>query len=212
MRTFRASKYLRPTVLLAGSVLLSYVVVSAARESAHRVADSDTESEAIGRPGAPSSAPFASVGGRHLDVLVITSSDCAWSTRPEFMTAIPRIRQRLRSTSRRSYQKVNIIGVAMDVDPDSGFQFLAELGNGKVGGIFDQVAVGGSWLNEVVTQFVWRENLGEAATPQVVIAERLVSADSYPTALDITERKLLLRLVGSSRIDRWVKDGMPLAK
>jgi hypothetical protein len=70
---------------------------------------------------------------------------------------------------------------------------------------FDEVSAGQNWLNSEAVQFLWRDHLGEPATPQLVLVERDVEVDK--TKIRIGADKIALRLVGAGEIAKWLEDG-----
>ena len=111
------------------------------------------------------------------------------------------------------YAHVGVVGVAIDEEPEAGLDFLSEIGGGGVRHAFDQIAIGGSWLNEHLVRFVWREAVAEAATPQVIVVERLVDTRSYLSDYTIRteEDRVVATASGSSPILQWLEEGLPLA-
>ena len=194
---------------LVCSAAASYVGVSVWRAGNQ---SGVTASKAHGVSASQPVNPFASATGTHLIAFVITASDCGWSSRPATMRAIGGIRQALRSAYGNAYADVSVIGVDLDQDLSGGLRFLAELGDGRLGGAFDQVIVGGSWLNEEVVRFVWRERIAQAAAPEIVILERPISAESYlsTSTILVQSDRLLATIIGSAAILQWVRDGLPL--
>ena len=158
--------------------------------------------------------PFASANGTHLIGFVVTASDCGWSTRPEGMDAIRTIRARMRSMHGGAYAQVSTIGVALDKDIDAGLRFLSKLGEGKPSGAFDQIVVGGSWLNEQIVRFVWRERVTEARLPQVLVIERPVNTQSYLLTyrIGVEGDTVVANPGGMAEIITWLKQGAPLNK
>ncbi len=162
-------------------------------------------------PEAPTN-PFASVDGAHLVAFVIGASDCGWSNMPEIKAAFGSIRERMRSAYGDKYAHIEVVGVAIDEDPEAGLTYLSDIGGGTVGTAFDQIAVGGSWLNEQVVRFAWREGKAAASTPQVIVVERLVDTSSYLSESTIKTGDDLVVANASGRNDilRWLERGLPL--
>ncbi|MEO8635600.1 MAG: hypothetical protein ABI587_10035 [Gemmatimonadales bacterium] len=210
MATFRSVlNRVLPWSVLIGSVAATYVVVSTLRverSSRARAAGAQADSTR------PRVNPFASANGTHLIAFLITASDCGWSNQPRTMAAIGDIRQAMRSAYGSSYAKVSVVGIALDDDLDTGLRFLAKLGKGRLDWSFDQVAVGGSWLNEEVVRFVWREGVARAASPQVIVVERAVDTKSYlsMSTIGVQGDRLIANLVGSEQILQWVAAGLTL--
>lgn len=158
--------------------------------------------------------PFASADGMHLIAFVITASDCGWSKQQPIMEAIRGVRTALRAKYGADYARVSVVGVALDNDPSVGMQFLVDIGGGSISESFDQVIAGGSWLNEQIVRFVWREKLTQAASPQIVLIRRPVTTSSYlaTSTISVPDDELLGSVMGSSQIVQWLDDGMPLTE
>ena len=158
--------------------------------------------------------PFASANGTHLIAFVVTASDCGWSTLPAGIEAIRSLRAEMNSVYGDSYAEVRVVGVALDSDLDAGLRFLADIGRGAPSGAFDQVIVGGSWLNEQIVRFVWRERIAQAATPQIVVVERKVDSQAYlsSSSLGVEDDTVVANPAGAEEVVTWLKQGMPLGK
>lgn len=156
--------------------------------------------------------PFDSAHGTHLIVFVLVASDCGWSSRPELIAQVGRLRERLKAFHGSGYAQVSVVGVALDRDVDKGLRFLAEHGNGSTASSFDQVIAGGSWLNEQVVRFVWRDGLVQAMTPQIIVIERVVDTSSYvaQSTIAVQSDKFIGAWVGYKDILRWLGEGLPL--
>jgi len=156
--------------------------------------------------------PFASANGKHLIAYVVTASDCGWSRLPAGMEAIRKLRAKMHDYHGKSYAQVSVVAVDIDEDLNAGWKFLGELGNGHPSDAFDQVIVGGSWLNEQIVRFVWREQIARPATPQVVLIERPVSTDTYvaTSTIGVGDDTLVGAFAGANQITGWMKQGMPL--
>jgi hypothetical protein len=156
--------------------------------------------------------PFAAANGKHLIAYVVTASDCGWSTRPVVMRAVAGLRDRLRSVHGASFARVRVVGIALDEDVGAGLRFLNKLGFGE--GTFDQVMVGGSWLNEQIVRFVWRDTIAEAASPQIVVIERPIDTALYALTFKIVVNSdtVLANPVGNEQIIAWINNSVPLTR
>lgn len=192
------------------STLVAYLAASSLL-TAMRATGAGTPLAESPNPDAPTN-PFASVNGAHLIAFVITASDCGWSNHPETKAALGILRERMRSVYGDKYAHIEVVGVAIDEDPEAGLTFLSDIGRGTVRTAFDQVAVGGSWLNEQVVRFAWREAKARAATPQVIVVERLVDTSSYLSEYTIKtgDDLVVANASGASDIVRWIEQGLPL--
>lgn len=196
-------------VVLLGSMAASYFGLSIWQQ--HRGSGA-TVSRADSAGARSLVNPFASANGMHLIAFVVTASDCGWSTQTKTMEAVGSIRSKLRSAHGGSYAQITVIGVALDEDLDEGLRFLSDIGKGALSGAFDQIIVGGSWLNEQVVRFVWREHIIEAASPQIVVLERPVNTEAYlaSSTIGVQNDRILTNPTGSAQIVQWIKDGVAL--
>lgn len=203
-------KLVLPGFVLIGSLTASYMGVSRWMQSPQ--ASADTVFDTSGAIRTASVNPFAHANGSNLIAYVFVASDCGWSTLPDVREAIGSLREKLTSTHGSSYAHISVIGVALDQDIEAGVQFLSEFKSDRTNWAFDQVAIGGSWLNEQVVRLAWREGIADTASPQVVVVERLVETEEYPltSSIQLESDRLLAKRVGSDELLRWIADGLPL--
>jgi hypothetical protein len=133
---------------------------------------------------------------QQLLMVVLVSKDCDWSTAPNFRDSLRILKGRLVRESAAANMAFSTLGVAVDHNPQEGIALLNELGP------FDQLAVGDSWLNAAAIEYMWRDIPGEAALPQVVLVERIVTHTS--NSLVVSDDSLVGRAVGPSAIFRWL--------
>lgn len=200
---------LTPGVLLL-SMLGAYIATSGLLEMFR-----PTEAATARADAATSDGPidaFASADGMHLVAFVITASDCGWSAQPRTMEALGSIRESMRAIYGGKYVRVGVVGVAIDDDPETGVAFLTDIGGGTVRRAFDQVAIGGSWLNEQIVRLVWRDGVAEAATPQVIVLERVVDTSLYASdyTIGISNDRVVANATGYSEVFQWLEQGLPL--
>jgi hypothetical protein len=93
-------------------------------------------------------------------------------------------------------------GVAVDWQIADGIDFLAAFGE------FDEIIVGGNWLNSGAIRYIWRDFPGSTAVPQVVVVKRSVTVSS--STISVGEEELLARLAGAEQIMKWVDLGAPI--
>lgn len=205
-----ASKAL-PVCVLIGSIAAAYSA------SSEWVADRGAQisrSEGLGPDveveGEPYN-PFASEHGTNLIVYLFVDSQCGWSQLLAAHDPVHSLRAKVRSVH-GSYAQVRVIGVDLDEDLEVGLRFLETLGNGSVSEAFDQIIVGGSWLNDHMVRLAWREGTIEASTPQVLIIERPVDVESYAStyAIELGEDRVVANLVGHDEITEWMREGYPI--
>lgn len=183
------------------SVLASYSVT---RMVARRGAAATTVQ---GAGGSVAASPFAS--GHYLVAYVLVSSGCGWCADPATKQALRTVRDSLLASHRGTFAGVSVVGVAIDGSLDAGIQYLRDLDEPKA---FDQVSVGGLWLNELALSLVWREGFADAAVPQVVLVQRHVDATRYPDYIQIQRDSALGTIVGRDSLVAWIARGAPLPR
>jgi hypothetical protein len=207
-----------PTKALGGFVLVASMIASYTGVSVwwHRrlANNAASNSNVNGEVASTRVNPFASANGTHLIAFVVMASDCPWSKQPAGMEAIRSLRAKMRAVHGRSYAQVNVVGVALDTDLDAGLRFLSDVGKKRPGDAFDQVVVGGSWLNEQIVRFVWRERVTEAAIPQALVIERPVNTDSYLATytIGVQDDRVVAHPKGATKLITWINQGVPLNK
>ena len=163
-------------------------------------------SQAVGQ----SVNPFAAFNGKHLLAYAVTASDCGWSSSPAGMDALRRLRSALRAAHGDDYARVTVAAVDIDEDVNHGIEFLGKVGGGSPGEAFDQVIVGGSWLNEQIVRLVWRDKATTALIPQVILVERDVDTRAYPHTITAGGDRVLATISGVKDIVAWLERGTPL--
>ena len=191
---------------LVSSLALSYGTTRALRER--------------GRPRAPTAEDSAAArarirrafpSGQHLVAYVLLSHRCGFCAEKGTQRAISALRSSLATHQGGTYAKITVVGVAIDNDLDAGVKFLRGM-NHESSPAFDELSVGGSWLNQFITQLVWRGGLAQAATPSVVLVERTVDASGYPSHIAFEQDSLVLRITGRDSLITWVNAGTPVGR
>lgn len=156
--------------------------------------------------------PFAAEHGTNLIVYYFTASDCGWSRILNQHDPVRSLRAQLRSVHGASYAQVRVVGVDLDTDLDKGLQFLTKSGNGSLAGAFDQVIIGGSWLNEQIVRLGWREGVIKPGLPQILVIERPINTKSYLSTfkIEVGNDRVVANLGGDVSIRNWIKQGYPL--
>jgi len=139
---------------------------------------------------------------------VLLSSECGFCTEKWARKAIGELRDSLQRVQGKAFAHTSVVGVALDNDVRAGVRYLQNLR--EAGAPFDELSVGGSWLNELITRLVWRDGLATPEVPQVVLVERNVDATSYPRNIDVHRDSMLLRVAGHDDLIAWVNAGTPL--
>lgn len=202
-----------PAVVLVGAIVASYMGFSAWRQQRSDVWVSTSPRHPGESVDANAAAnPFASANGTHLIAFVVTASECGWSNQPAVMDAIGALRTTIRSAHKESFAHVSVVGVLLDENLDEGLRFASDMGKGRLDGAFDQLIIGGSWLNEQIVRMVWRDRVARAATPQVLVIQRSVNTQGYLTdkRIFVEGDTVVANVVGGSDLLSWVSRGMPL--
>jgi hypothetical protein len=189
----------------AGSYYMARTWSNSASKSNVRVTNADSlamrlDADSLARNRFPS--------GEYLVAFAFLASDCGFSSEAQLMKAVRVMRDSLRGSHGTRYAGVSVIGVAVDEDIDAGLRYLRNLM--RTAKSFDQISVGGSWLNEYVAELIWRRGITIAATPQVVLIRRLIDATSYPQTIHVQADSVLSVVAGRDDIIAWVNAGTPL--
>src|SRR6266853_3065902 len=116
--------------------------------------------------------------GRYLVAVVLLSSECGFCTEENTKRAVRQVRASLRASQGKAFASVSVVGVAIDPDLRAGLRYLKSLEQSEP--VFDELSVGGSWLNQVLTPLVWRDEVAKPQVPEVVLIERRVDATGFP--------------------------------
>lgn len=156
---------------------------------------------------APDSVRLSAMGitpGRQVLAFVLVSSRCGYCQKLETKRAIRSIRGLLaESSEREGYRSSTVVGVAVDADLHEGLQYITNIGFPS----FDEISVGGAWLNEQLVRFVWRERTADAAVPQVVIVSRELTATPLPLRVRYGADSVIAVLGGNNALLAWVRSG-----
>lgn len=147
--------------------------------------------------------------GKYLTAYVLLSSKCHFCTEDSTKAAIRNLRPMLLAAARGRYANIAVVGVALDPDVEGEMRYIRGLGD--VGMVFDEISVGGSWMNDIIADVVWRDGFATPEIPQVVLLERRVDASEYPTYIDIGQESMIYHAVGDAFTD-WVYRGAPLPR
>lgn len=193
----------RQLAILAMTGVASGLVAYSVTRLAHRQATARSPMVAVRDP---SSSPYAS--GSYLVAYVFVSSGCGFSTERRLRNAVERMRAQLRSLHGQNYAAIKVIGVAVDASIEGGMSYM----RGLKGSPFDEIDVGGGWLNELFSRVVWQDGVSTPELPQVVLVQRTVDATPYPQAVVVTRDSTIRAVVGRDSLLAWVDNGMPLAQ
>lgn len=197
-----ASRLLAVCVIL-GLAAASYIGVTVARASIHPPA----------RPTAKPPAPVNPIPqGKHLVAFVVIAAECGWSSRPDVKQAIGHLRQALHDAHGRDFAQISVVAVDVDKDVATGLDFLRSIQKGFDHPVFDQISVGGIWMNDAFLNIGWREHLASGAMPQVLLVARDVDSHDYLSAgkIAVGSDSMLFKALGNPDIIRWIQQGTPI--
>ncbi|MBW3570917.1 MAG: hypothetical protein KY467_07415 [Gemmatimonadetes bacterium] len=137
--------------------------------------------------------------------MYIGSSGCAPSNREDLPGALEQLKRLLRQRAEAGARGFSAVGIARDWDTQDGLAHLRKFG------AFDEVMAGRNWMNAGVRRYVWEEIPGEAATPQVLLVERVVGdVSASGIQYGVHGERLVARKVGADEILKWTEQGAPL--
>lgn len=146
---------------------------------------------------------YSAEGGPELAFIYIGSSGCAYSNGPELPVMIEQLKQRIKEEAQSTDRSFAAIGVAKDWVVEDGIEHLQKFG------AFDEVMTGRNWLNVGALKYMWEDIPGKAATPQIVVVDRVVEGVDAP-AYGIKEEELVVRKIGLREIRQWLEQGVPV--
>ncbi len=190
-------------VVVGTSLLASYRATRAWRQSSR---PRRAETAAVNSSGARESRIYPS--GRYLIAYTLLSSQCGVCRDKRTRQAIEVLRDSLRARHSTEFAAISVVGVAIDDDLSAGVRYLRRMGGSRQ--VFDELSVGGSWLNEFMTTLVWRDGMGRAEVPQVLLVTRHVNALGFPRFIDVQGDSLLLNVPGRDSLIAWVNNGTPI--
>ena len=168
---------------------------------AHRRADKAKDAAAFTRLAAVRRA------GPQLVLVYIGSARCTWCKHPALPGYVAAIRDSLSARATERKLHFTTLGIAVDVLKSEGIAHLLHVN------AFDQIAAGGSWLNEGMVNYVWSRYGAPSATPQVMVLTRSLIRDGGEfVTFRIADEKLIARKVGLREMESWVREGVPLPR
>ncbi len=157
---------------------------------------------------APGKAPayHLSADQGHPNELVavfLLSSDCFASRDKEMPRLLEEIKLSLQQSSGMRSHEFRAVAVAVDASPEAGWNLIRTMGH------FDEVVLGGGWLNHGMLAYVWTEHAGPPDIPQVVLVRRGVQR-MRDGIYGVSGSEVVGRFVGLGEIRRWALAGAPL--
>jgi hypothetical protein len=144
-------------------------------------------------------APGEPVSEIHL--VWIVSSGCRYCADPDLPELL---RSAIGAVGRASVERdspLRTIGIGVDEDPSTGLQALSRFGE------FNEIVIGGGWMNLGAREFIWVTHQGVAAVPQLVVLNS--QAEMLGARLSFNS-DVLMRLVGQDDLKRWERQGFRL--
>jgi hypothetical protein len=136
-------------------------------------------------------------------VVVVTSSACAASRRPELAESVRLVPHLLdQQFALQSDVVIRMVGVALDWSIRSGYDHLLTMG------AFDEIIIGGNRVNVAAEKYLWGSYGLGGGTPQLLILCRTV--DMRQPSITVEGEQLLLALQGTTAIQDWVLRGAVL--
>lgn len=161
----------------------------------------------------PDPAQLATVfpTGLYLVAYVVVASDCGFCTEPYAKKALANFRDSLVKANGSKYAEVRVVGVSIDHDLEAGVEYLRRY-RSDMPDAFDQIMVGGSWLNEFMSAQAWRDHRASISVPQVLFFKRHVDARTYPKEITISPDTLVFQFSGRDSLLAFVNGGGKLPK
>lgn len=152
------------------------------------------------------SAPRASntgalSSGPEIAVVFLVSSNCGASKTPGFASAFESLRDSVTARAQREGARTRMIGVAVDPTVGDGLDVLEQFGH------FDEITLGGGWLNVASQKYMWGRFAGKAGVPQVLILQRRLHIQG--SDFRVAEETFVIRKVGTDELLAWAHAGFP---
>lgn len=147
---------------------------------------------------------YASESGPQLLLVYLGGARCGAANDPELPAVVERAKLTLQRQAEAAGATFSTVGVASDWDGKSGLGHLSKFGD------FDQVIAGGNVYNLGYQEYVLSKHPGVAATPQLVVLQRVVKTSQEDGTSRYEEEEVLDRIVGVDEIAAWVDRGSPI--
>jgi len=135
---------------------------------------------------------FTIENGLYYRVVFIGSTSCPYSVADSTIASVQGINKLVAERAKSEQARVHSIGIAVDKNKKTSFEYLLDVYQ------FDEVVVGGSWINTGARKYIWDDFQGEASTPQIIITK--ISYDEIDRANYTGEEVLLYRTSSAKRI------------
>lgn len=146
---------------------------------------------------------FDARGGPELALVYIGASRCAAANREDLPETIKQLKLLIQEKAETNNRNFVAIGIARDWIVNAGVKHLKKFGT------FDEIMTGRNWLNIGTLKYLYEDIPGLAATPQVLVVDRVVDGLEAP-AYSIRNEVLMVRKTGPKRIQQWLEQGAPM--
>ena len=147
-------------------------------------------------PGPLSGRTLPPASGPDLLAIYIGNADCGGSKLPGFREVEQQTMSELRQLAIADHERFVRVGVSIDQSPDVGRSYLRPFGP------FDELALGDGFLNIGAVSYLWRDNPGEVALPQIVVIRRDVQLTD--AGVIVGRDSVLGRLIGIDGMQDWL--------
>jgi hypothetical protein len=156
---------------------------------------------AQGAPEARYTPPHRFATGGEVVMVFVATSNCRANKEKGFPAVLERAKVAAARRARAEGKQFRVIAVAIDDDPRVGLRFLRKFG------AFDEISLGGNWINHDVVRYVWRDLPYRPGVPQVVVVERQIRKER--ATIWVSQEREVRRLLGTDEIRRWSDAGAP---
>jgi hypothetical protein len=144
-------------------------------------------------PSEAQAAPTKTGGSRSLQgvneiAIFIGTHRCGVCSRKDLPQLVRDKIDSLRTVAVSRGSRFTVVGVAMDLPRKDALRWIDRFGP------FDQVSVGGNWMNEQVVRSVWQDEATVPAVPQLLLVRRTVAGSD--SRLAVTADTVLDRWLG----------------
>jgi hypothetical protein len=133
-----------------------------------------------------------SIGGRHEVAVFLGMAACGSCRLPELPGAVRLLLDSLRKDAARRGDRFSTLGVVLDDPSPTVIRWLNQFGT------FDEIAVGGNWLNTAVAKMVWDDHTAKPGVPQLILLRHDVEATS--TSIQVGADSVLRRWLGARQL------------
>jgi hypothetical protein len=140
-----------------------------------------------------------------LVAVFVLSSNCFASRDEEMPRLVEEVKQSLKEASTLNAHEFRAVAVGVDPTPEASWSLIQTMGR------FDEVILGGGWLNHGMLSYVWEGHAGPPDVPQIVLVRRGLRRMS-DGLYGVTDAEVLGRFVGFGEIRRWVYAGAPVRR